>query len=60
MAHSRFSRCHRRSPLLHADTRATAVEIALIAAPICIIALAALHLVGINLDKIIDAVIAYL
>jgi len=60
MVHSRYSTACRRGSLLHADTRATAREVTLIATSILIIALAAFHLIGINLDKILDAVISYL
>lgn len=60
MAHSRYSSSYRRVALLHDETRAAALEVALIVSAICLITLVAFHLIGINPGKIIDIVFSSL
>ena len=59
MSSFRYSGTARRGPLLHLETRAAAFEFAFIASVIGIIAMAACHLIGVDIAKMAATVLTY-
>lgn len=60
MSHFRYPSSARRGSFQHFETRATAIEFAVLAAVLGIIVLGAFHMIGIDIAKMAATVLTYL